>query len=206
MNFGDFSSNNGVINVAAYTPRRTWISLKRTEGTGYAWTGSDQLVRDAHDHNLHVIHYHFLRPDQAPDAQAAFFLDHSAGVRAGDVFMVDLEATAGTSDPADGARAAQLSTFIHTVHLSRPGMPVLVYTGNWYLDGKPQLTAQVARHPVILADYTLSIWQRRMRRFNNRHRLSVWALQYTDKAKLPGVPGPCDANVWIRKPAGLFRF
>lgn len=206
--FVDCSSNNGAIDVDAYagTPigklrrRPRWFSRKVSEGDGYHWEDGDRYSGQAHRHGLHVIHYHWLRPDSRPNTQARFFTDlvrHQ--VRPGDVIMCDYEATSGAHDPDPKARAIQLVAFMDAVDEALPGVPAIVYTGNWYVDGKAPMIAAVKRYPVVLADYS-------HRKPPNPHGFRVVAHQFSDRFDFAGFPAPADANRWRIDPERLFHF
>lgn len=192
MDWADLSSNNGAIDVRAYARSgRTFLMLKATEGTGYRWYGGDGLHTEAHAAGLNVGRYGWLRPDADPVAQADYFVDAIKDlVRPGDVAMTDFEATYGAADPGDAARARQLRAFNTRIGNRLPHIDLWVYTGNWYLAGKPACQSEVRRWPVVMSDYS-SYGDGQV---PNPYRLNYVARQYTDRASFPGLAGTGDGN------------
>jgi hypothetical protein len=124
----DLSSNNAWPDLAAYKRAgHKSVMLKATEGT-------DQ----AHDIGLAVGRYAWVRPDSSAADQADFFLNVIDGHTApGDWLMNDFELTAAAADPPDEQRAQQAVDFNESVSQAKPDLPLVIYTGNWYLYGKP---------------------------------------------------------------------
>ena len=212
--FGDFSSNNGTIDVAAYAAGRVgvlrrrprWISLKVSQGTGYTWPSSPQYSDDAHRAGLHVVHYHWLEPDSDAGQQAELFTAHTrANVRPGDLAMLDLEPTYRNGqrvpDVSGKHRAAQIAQWAAGVVTMMPGVPIICYLGNFYAaELGPVFVQSVKRFPVILADYDRGT-------LPNPYGFRVIGRQFTDKQRFPGVQRvDNDANRWRRDPARLFGF
>lgn len=188
----DVSSNNPYPDIAAYASAGyTHICRKVSEGTGYHWAEGDTLTDQAHARGLTVGHYHWLRPDQDPTAQADYFHALIVGrTRPGDVLMTDFEATSDAPDPSDAARAGQLRAFNQRVRARMPLLPLHVYTGNWYLAGKPACQAEVRRSPVVISFYDPGDPP-------NPYGLDYVAVQYTDRATVPGITAPVDCNRWV---------
>lgn len=188
--YADVSSNNGTIDVAAYKASgHTSLMVKATEGVGYTWYGGQSTAEWVHKLGLTVGWYGWIRPDFDPAAQADYFT-HAVRplLKPGDVLMGDFEATANVSDPPDQVRAQQLRTWATRVGNTLPDHELLVYTGNWYLDGKPAMQAECRRWPIVMSDYSgVSV-------LPNEYRLTYVAWQWTDTATVPGVPGQCDYN------------
>lgn len=194
--FVDLSSNNPLPDLAAYKAAgHKHLCRKVSEGVGYHWAEGDTLADQAHRIGLRVGHYHWLRPDSAATAQAAYFVTLLKGhLEPGDWLMCDFEATAGASDPADVSRAAQLHDFCVYVQSHLPEHPLFVYTGNWYLDGKPHCQAETRRWPVVMSDYSGADT------LPNPYRLHYVAWQFTDHADVAGLSAPVDYNRWIVEP------
>jgi len=199
VDFADLSSNNftgsQTMDVGAYVRSgRTFVMLKASEGVGYHWGYGDTIAAAMHGLGGSVGRYHWLRPDADPIQQADYFLGLiDSQLKLGDELMVDFEVTDKAQDPGDGQRADQLNQFAARVHTQMPGYRLGVYTGNWYLEGKPQCIAAVSRLPVYLSDYSNSSDGQ----INNRFSLNILARQYTNAQIFPGLPGRCDANRWL---------
>jgi GH25 family lysozyme M1 (1,4-beta-N-acetylmuramidase) len=197
LEFVDCSSNNPLPNLHVYKAAgHRAIMRKVSEGSGYHWYEGDALADQAHVLGLDVGHYHWLRPDQHPLDQANFFVakvrDHLC---VGDFLVTDFESTVNIHDPDDHVRAAQLRIFNHAVDSQLPGYPLYVYTGNWYLDGKPQCQAEVRRWPVFMSNYSDTA-----RTLPNPHDLHYAAWQFTDRARVAGFSAPVDLNRWLIDP------
>lgn len=194
--FADISSNNPLPDVHAYAAAgHKHLCRKVSEGTGYHWLDGDTVADQAHAAGLHVGHYHWLRPDQSATAQAAFFVTLvRPHLKPGDWLMTDFETTHGVSDPSDLLRAAQLEQFTAEVHRQLPTYPLYVYTGNWYLDGKPHCQAAVRRWLVVMSNYS-PIGQ-----LPNPHDLTYAAWQFTDRAHVAGFSSTVDYNRWLIMP------
>lgn len=198
--FADCSSNNPMPNIAAYAfAGHTDLCRKVSEGVGYHWVEGDQVADQAHAAGLRVGSYHWLRPDSSATAQAAFFVSLvKPHAKPGDWLMTDFERTADAADPADVVRAAQLHEFNEYVTKHLPGVPLYVYTGNWYLDDKPHCQAECRRWPVVMSDYSGAA------KLPNPYRLRYVAWQFTDHARVPGFAAPVDYNRWIETPTKEF--
>jgi GH25 family lysozyme M1 (1,4-beta-N-acetylmuramidase) len=169
--FADISSNDAGFDAAKYA---AWgpviVSIKVTEGTTYvnplwkAWT------REAHQHRLGVLFYHFARPGDGGD-QARHFLDQIRGScdpGHGDGICLDLERMGGVADP---------ERFLHqfeTVCVSRGHRALVLYSEESYMEEHPKMRTKRS----WMAAYPSLRW-----RFRNR----VWAHQYTDHEDVPGV-------------------
>lgn len=198
----DASSNNedaGPIDLAAYAAAgHKRISLKATEGTGYAWDRGVVLARQAHRLGLAVERYHLLLFADDPAAQAAAFAGElRAGhfdVQRGDRPMVDVE---GLSDA--GADAAEEHRRAHLFHLFMAhlahelGHGVLavaqVYAPDWYLAGKPALIGAMRGYRITASNYDAT-----GNTPPNAYGLDQTVWQFTDRASVPGFAGPVDYN------------
>jgi GH25 family lysozyme M1 (1,4-beta-N-acetylmuramidase) len=194
--FADISSNNPLPFLGDYKAAgHKHICRKVSEGTGYHWLAGDTVADQAHAHGLAVGHYHWLRPEQSATAQAAYFVTLvRPHLKPGDWLMADFERTANVADPADVIRAAQLEQFTTEVHKQLPTFPLYVYTGNWYLDGKPHCQAAVRKWPVVMSNYSGDAT------LPNPYRLNYVAWQFTDRAHVAGFSQPVDYNRWLISP------
>lgn len=194
--FVDCSSNNPIPDLAAYKQAgHTHICRKVSEGVGYHWFEGDAVASRAHQLGLRVGHYHWLRPDSSATAQAAFFVAIVKDqVKPGDWLMADFEQTSGVGDPSDVERAAQLHAFNTYVRQHLPAYPLFVYTGNWYLAGKPHCQAEARNWPIVMSDYS------NITTLPNPYRLRYVAWQFTQTATVAGFSGHVDYNRWITQP------
>jgi GH25 family lysozyme M1 (1,4-beta-N-acetylmuramidase) len=198
--FADISSNNPLPDLAAYADAgHKHLCRKVTEGTGYRWFDGDTVVAQAHARGLRVGHYHWLRPDFDALTQAQFFVASVQGsFKPGDWLMTDFERTYDNgqtvSDVSDAFRANQLRTFNAYVKSRFPLAPLLVYTGNWYLDGMPLSAGEVRKWPVVMSNYDpITI-------LPNPHQLNYVAWQFSETATVPGFSAPVDYNRWLVDP------
>lgn len=176
----DVSSNNGAINLAAYSQAgHAAIAVKATEGTGYTNPFHKRWCDEAHWHGLTVVHYHFARPRGTTGAEVAHFRGAwRSAWRKGDFLALDLEVNEGRD------LAGYAAAFLHA--LEGFGHPAVLYTYRAFRDEH-----LLGVHPkrLWLADYSSPL--------SNEHR---WAKQYTDGANGPaphhyaGI-GDCDGSV-----------
>jgi GH25 family lysozyme M1 (1,4-beta-N-acetylmuramidase) len=195
----DLSSNNAWPDLAAYKRAgHKSVMLKATEGTGYAWWGGNDLADQAHDIGLAVGRYAWVRPDSSAADQADFFLNVIDGHTApGDWLMNDFELTAAAADPPDEQRAQQAVDFNESVSQAKPDLPLVIYTGNWYLYGKPHCQQACRQFPVVMSDYSGSAQPGQQSPPPNPYRLTYAAHQFTSSGAVPGVPGRVDYNYWL---------
>jgi GH25 family lysozyme M1 (1,4-beta-N-acetylmuramidase) len=195
--WADISSNNLPPDLRAYKAAgHRDLMVKVSEGNGYLWTDGRTIADQAHALGLNVGHYHWLRPDSDPISQANFYLAHVDGhTAAGDWLMTDFELTAGAPDPSDSTRAWQLRTFNAKVRAARPDLPLVIYTGNWYLEGKPACQSACRAFPVVMSYYNSGP-------VPNPYGLSYAAQQFTSQATVPGFTAPVDYNRWLHRPGG----
>jgi hypothetical protein len=194
--FVDISDNNPLPNLEAYRAAgHEWIAVKLTEGIGYVWHGSNLIADEWHRLGGRVLHYAWPRADAGPTtAQADYFLGALDGhFTDGDATMNDWEASMNyqtrqyINDGPENDWAARIALFNDRLHAAHGAH--CVYTGNWYLDGKPRMQAEARRWPVILSDYTGGDGEP-----NNRLNLRIWARQFTSSATVPGIRGHVDYN------------
>lgn len=93
--FADLSSNNPEFDAGAYRAAgHVIVAIKATEGVHYVNPDHRPWALAAGGKRMHVIHYHFARPDlgDSPDAEAAHFLEVALPLCGGRDFLVlDLE-------------------------------------------------------------------------------------------------------------------
>lgn len=177
----DVSSNNGAINVAAYSAAgHTVLAVKATEGTGYTNPFHRRWCDEAHAHRLTVVHYHFARPHHGDVGGELrnFRAAWRSAWRPGDYLALDLEVNEG------GDVRAYASDFLRALDGFRH--PIVLYTYRAFAD-EHHLIGLARR--LWLAEYSPPL--------SNEHH---WAKQYTDGANGPaphhyaGI-GDCDGSV-----------
>lgn len=213
MYWVDASSNNEPIDIAAYAAAgHEHIALKATEGLFYEWENGHAIQDQAHAHGLTVDRYHWVRPDSGTaKQQAAFFVGKVAThMKPGDGWFPDWERSKNYTtgqyvpDPPDPQWAEFLAELVAEVERlleARLSFPLerRLYTGNWYLDGKPHMQAEARKFDVVLSDYTTSSDDA----MDNRFTLNLAARQFTSVALVAGFSRPVDYNRWLkpREPA-----
>jgi GH25 family lysozyme M1 (1,4-beta-N-acetylmuramidase) len=176
--------------VAHWNAGHRDLCLKATEGTHYSWGQMRVLAQQWHGFGLdaRVGYYHWLYGNLSADAQFSWFWSQVGGVfRRGDWLMTDFEDTDAARRVSDAANAAILRRFNE---LAAQKGPIYTYTGNWYLDGKPQCVAYLKTQPVVMSDYDHSPPL-------NPYGLTYVSHQFTETASVPGMPGLVDYNRWL---------
>lgn len=203
--FADYSSNNPRPRLPVYKAvGRTSVAIKATEGAAYTFTIGNEDHSTAHALGLTVDRYHWTRPDQGSAVlQARHFWDSTKTLwRAGDGAFPDWETSYDYStgrpvqDPPDRAWAQFLLEFVAEFRRLADAalsfhLPVRLYTGNWYLDGKPAMQAAARQFGVILSDYSGVL------PVNNRYQLTLAAHQYNNRETVAGFAAPLDDNYRI---------
>lgn len=164
-------------------------AIKATEGVGFvdqSFTAHRQGALDAGIDML--IYYGFARPDLHNNpVDEANFLFHTVGaIRSQDLIMLDMEIVS----------SADWSYQWLTQQQQNYGgkLPVL-YSYDSFIRSHLQ-DERLKQFPLIVANYTYDA--------NARPQCPPpWteylAIQYTDKATIPGIATPVDANVWLGK-------
>jgi GH25 family lysozyme M1 (1,4-beta-N-acetylmuramidase) len=158
------------------------VILKATEGTSYVDNTFADRRLDAIRAGLIVSSYHFLKHGDV-DAQMQHYLE-TVNPKRGERVVIDHEDAAVTLDDLHEAVEAILN--------ADPSLQITVYSGHTI---KEQLGDKRDDH---LAEHT-SLW---IAQYTSAAAPSwpkatwpAWSLwQYTDRASVPGVSGPCDAN------------
>lgn len=203
--FADCSSNNPRPDLASYKAvGRSAIAIKGSEGTGYTYYAGNDDHAAAHAIGLRVGRYHWLRPDSGSAIEQAgtFWAATKSLWKPGDWYFADWETSYNYStgtpvqDPPDASWAQFMQDFMAEVARSAQRdltfpLTGLLYTGNWYLDGKPAMQAAARKFSVIIADYS------GMLPVNNRYELTLAAHQYTSRAAVSGFAAPLDDNYRI---------
>lgn len=194
--FSDLSHHQAGVSVQAYAAAHDRIALKATEGLGYIDPTFAPRWRLAGELGLARVAYHYDRAVNDGASQFGWFLDavmRAGGLRAGDMLCLDSEDTA---TPARASAAA--AAFTHRA--ATLGYSGCVYTGRWYANPYG-ITAGVL-HPswrwLWLSDYTATHTDQAMPLPAGWDRAQVLARQFTDRATVPGVTGPCDYSRVLR--------
>lgn len=204
--FVDISSNNDPADIAAYAAAGyRGIAIKCTEGGSYTYFEGNTHHAEAHKHGLIVGRYAWPRPD-GPSAvtQADYFVNAvKPYLKSGDFVFPDWETSYNYTthqpvpDPPDATWAKFMKTFTKRIRkrlaaeLDFP-VPLVLYTANWYLEGKPRMIRVAKKFLVIIADYVSPAGKP-----NNRFGLNLTAHQFTSSATIAGFPRPVDCNVLI---------
>lgn len=205
--FVDISSNNDPADIAAYAAAGyNGIAIKCTEGGSYTYFEGNAHHVEAHKHGLVVGRYAWPRPD-GPSAivQADYFVDAvKAYLKPGDFVFPDWETSyvyatgKPAADPPEATWAKFMKAFTKRIRsrlaaeLDFP-VPLVLYTANWYLDGKSHMIRLAKKFRVIIADYVSPAGKP-----NNRLGLNILAHQFTSSATIAGFPRPVDCNVMIQ--------
>jgi lysozyme len=147
-------------------------------------------IRQARAAGIYVAGYHFGRP-RLPISTAAsdarLFAAQLGNVQQPGILppVLDLEVTDGLSarNVTDWAR-----TFMATLQ-SAIGRVPLIYTGNWFWKGYMGNPSGFSQYPLWAAQYTSGIGPNL---FGDFQYSTFW--QYTDSARVNGIPGGVDAS------------
>lgn len=169
-----------------------FIIAKATEGVGFTDAQYAASRAGARAAGLVFGSYHFARPGDAL-AQADYYLA-AARPAPGELTALDLEDTS-IPDPVGFADAWSRRVKAAT------GAPPLIYLNQWFLT-----TYDWTR---VLADGD-GLWLARYDGQPTGGPSGVWPVvafkQYTDRATVPGQPGPVDGDAFNGDPAALDRY
>lgn len=173
----DLSANNPDVDLRAYRAAgHRAVALKATEGVGFKDHRYVNRVQMAHGVGLHVVHYHFARPehhDRGAEEANSFYSAVMTHMRPGDRLAIDLETGPGHTR---SGLARYLGDYRRVLR-SRGHSHLWLYTFTSYLD------THLAG--VDLGD--MRLWLADFRRMSTAEKLRrrVWAHQFTN-----GTTGP----------------
>lgn len=163
------------------------VCLKASEGTGFTDTHYRAYRTSAQTAGIQIIHYHYARPDlNNAQAEAEWFHSVLGTLGSNDEVMLDYEQN--TSQ----ATAEWAYEWLTRVEQLTGKIPRL-YSYLSFIKSRLQ-DERLARYPLILAEWTNNPSVRPAYPAPWR---SYCAIQYSDKASVPGVPGVVDANVYV---------
>lgn len=163
------------------------IALKASEGTGYTDGHYHMYRAQAQAAGIRIIHYHYARPEwNSAQAEANWFHTVVGSIGPNDEIMLDYEEGVGqaTADWALAFLTACQQLF---------GKTPVIYSYLSYIQSRLQ-NASLASYPLILAEWTYDPSARPACPLPWK---SYWAVQYSDKASVPGIAGSIDANVYV---------
>jgi GH25 family lysozyme M1 (1,4-beta-N-acetylmuramidase) len=193
----DAASFQGDVNWGAVDASMAFGWEKTTQGTGYVnprWAAEQpEMAARARASGFIPGAYLFLEAGDGA-AQATFF-HAAAGSLDGFALAVDIEPTAGSSPTMATARAC-----VTRLRALYPGKPITGYIPRWYwgsqdttfvdvLWASDYVTPGPAPAPVLYGHVTPGQWAG----YGGR---AVDLLQFTDKAIVAGVAGPCDCSAY----------
>lgn len=169
-----------------------FILAKATEGVGFADAQYAASRAGAHAAGMIFGSYHFARPGD-PVAQADYYLS-VAQPRPGEICALDLEDTT-IPDPVGFADA-----WCRRVKAAT-GAPPLLYLNSWFLTSYDWSR--------LLADGD-ALWLAKYDGQPTGGPSGVWPVvavkQFTDRATVPGQPGPVDEDAFAGDLAALARY
>lgn len=192
--YADISSYQGGIDWQQYVAwARQWdgiarVAVKATEGAGF----TDPRFYANHAEALAagvdvIISYHFGRPDLNGAVTEANWMYQVVGnSRAQDLLMLDYEQN------TSAATAEWAYDFLSRLESLSGRLPA-IYASAAYIRTRLQ-DARLARFPLILAEWT---YDAAARPGCPAPWTSYLAIQYSDKASIPGISGAVDANVFL---------
>lgn len=165
-------------------------AFKATEGVGFKDSKYVTFLTAAEQNGINQnFHYHFARPDLNSNPQTEsqwYFQVASSMIRSNDILMLDME-TIANLNIADWSY-----NWLNDTEQLFSRTP-WIYASDNFVRTHLQDT-RLIRFPLILANWT----------FNPAARPPCpppWktyaAIQYSDRAVVPGIPTPVDANVFI---------
>lgn len=114
--FADLSSNNSELHPAPYLQAgHVIVAIKATEGVHYVNPDHRPWCLAAGGHRMHVVHYHFARPDLNgnPADEARFFLEVALPLAGGrDYLALDLERATPQGWSHDPAWSNQFDAYV----------------------------------------------------------------------------------------------
>jgi GH25 family lysozyme M1 (1,4-beta-N-acetylmuramidase) len=194
----DLSSNNGVdhdfaIAYARGGQRRVY--LKAVQGTGYVNPDYALLRPRALGAKLHVGAYDYLEPlVDSPRAAAEFLVERlPSPLVGGRDLRPALDVEQGPPSPGVGAWVSEVAAVI----TRETGVRPLVYGSPFYLE---DCAFDRPPGPLWLADYGPDDGRNHPVTAVPRPWKAFAAHQFTDRANVAGIDGPCDLS-YVRSPA-----
>jgi GH25 family lysozyme M1 (1,4-beta-N-acetylmuramidase) len=172
------------------------VCMKATEGVGFIDSRFEANRTEAMAAGVEqIIYYHFARPDlgNSAIAEADYFQRVVGSIRENDLVMLDYELTKPqfTSEWAFEWLSHQEANY--------GGKPPTFYSYDAYIRERMQ-DARLAVYPLILANWQYTPNERPPCPPPWKEYL---ALQYSDKATIPGIAGPVDADVYLHVGSSL---
>jgi lysozyme len=166
--------------------------VKVSEGSNYVNPYAATDLRNARAAGLYVAGYHFGRPRlplSTAASDAKLFAAQVGNVRQTGFLppVLDLEVTGGLSPSQVTAWAR---TFMTTLE-QRIGRVPMIYSGNWFWRGYMGNPGGFSHYPVWAAQYTGGAGPNL---FGDFKYTTFW--QYTDSARINGIPGGVDGNLF----------
>jgi lysozyme len=192
--YADISSFQGTIDWAVY---RKWaasfdgvarVAMKSTEGVGFTDPRFVANRAGALTAGVDLImYYHYARPGLGNSAAAEADWQHQVvgALRPQDVLMLDYE------ENVDQATAAWALAWLARQEQNYGGALPTIYASTSYIGARLQ-DSRLARYPLTLANWT---YDPAARPPCPAPWTSYAYLQYTDKATIPGIAVPVDANI-----------
>lgn len=188
--FADIYSGEQHFDPRAYkTAGHSMICLKATEGHDFTDPAVASRTREAHAVGLDVFVYHFARPsNNTPEAEGKHFATvvKSLGLTPHDRLVLDWE------DPKwDGHPGAANWIMRFAQEVGRHGCTLRVlYSGGPYVQGGGVISTP-KDHTGKPLRFWLAAYATNPERYSPKWA-DLWAVQFTDKATVPGIGNPCD--------------
>ena len=190
-NFADVYSGDSFDAKAYKAAGYSMICMKATEGHNFTDPAVASRVVEARAQGLDVFLYHFSRPsNNQPEVEAQHFASvaKSIGVGVHDRLVLDWE------DPKyDGNPGAAHWIMRFAQELGKHGLTLRVlYSGGPYLQGG-SVTSMPADHAGNPLRFWLAAYTAKPEAYCPKWaQKALWAVQFTDKARVPGIGNPCD--------------
>lgn len=161
-----------------------FVFIKATEGASFNDPDYETNIANARNMGFVCGTYHFYNPKTSPARQAAFFLENLSLLPGDLAPVVDIEVNG-----VKGELATDLIQFLYEIE-SKTGMTPIIYTSAKYKDRYLSDPA-FDRFPFWVAHYYVE-------KPDTKAPWKVW--QFTDRARVPGITGAVDMNVFSGTP------